>query len=374
MIEAGGLRLVVPADALVDDVEVTVTPLAALRGSPLDDGLIGGARLAPEGLRFFEAATLIVPAPPGLDSGDVVAFSAGGDGGDLHLTPHLATTDEIEIPLWHFSSSGAATADPEALGAVMGHEPTSGEARAAAAIAAANRALVVADERGDPSASATHAAAIADALRIWFGDVRTGLQAVDGSISFFELAAGEWASWSATVAFYDVADALDAELTESATLALDAGSEVARQLLRRCDGEELASEIRDAARVATILQLMPSVPIEERTDDTGDSPRQLPNGFELVDACVHVEVSEISHPRALAANAKNPISVEAAAVFWATGERRDVELLFRRLDHRGDAVIVVDSAVVVGGLWETSVDPGAAPVGTLGTFTISVDA
>src|SRR5436190_1956077 len=116
-ITAGGLTLTVPPGALVDTVHITLTPIASLRGTPLDSSVIGGARFAPDGLRFLKPASLTVPLPAGVAEGDVLGFAADGAGTNLHLTPSVVAAGVITVPIAHFSAAGASSGGAAAANA-----------------------------------------------------------------------------------------------------------------------------------------------------------------------------------------------------------------------------------------------------------------
>lgn len=81
--------VVIPANALVEDVAFTLTPLATLTGSPLSGGTLGAARLEPEGILFLEPYTFTLELPVATpDDGLLeVAFAFEGSGSEFHLIP-----------------------------------------------------------------------------------------------------------------------------------------------------------------------------------------------------------------------------------------------------------------------------------------------
>ena len=105
------LELAIPDGALAGEQEIVLTPLAGVAGLPFADGLRAGADLAPDGLRLWKAATLVIrtPAdqpPPPLA---IASFSAKGDGRDFHLAPLApgpADARVVRMLITHFSVAG----------------------------------------------------------------------------------------------------------------------------------------------------------------------------------------------------------------------------------------------------------------------------
>ncbi len=81
--------VVIPAEALTEDVAFTLTPLATLTGSPLSGGTLGAARLEPEGILFLKPYifTLELPVATPDDGLLEVAFAFEGNGSEFHLIP-----------------------------------------------------------------------------------------------------------------------------------------------------------------------------------------------------------------------------------------------------------------------------------------------
>jgi hypothetical protein len=101
--------LTIPDHALVDETEMTLTPVEAVEGLPFSRGFGGAVQLSPDGLRLFAHATLSVqPARPLLPT-EQVFFGWAGEGADLHLVP---STDGVTMKLLHFSGYGIAGAAP----------------------------------------------------------------------------------------------------------------------------------------------------------------------------------------------------------------------------------------------------------------------
>ncbi|HEX8121784.1 MAG TPA: hypothetical protein VF549_11025 [Solirubrobacteraceae bacterium] len=99
-------QLTIPDGALLDQLEITMTPLASATGLPFSGGLVGGVQFAPDGLQLAEPATLtITPAQPvPLDRQS--PFGWYGDDDLLHNALLDPDTGAIKLPITHFSGAG----------------------------------------------------------------------------------------------------------------------------------------------------------------------------------------------------------------------------------------------------------------------------
>lgn len=94
--------LSIPADALVDQVTVTMTPVMNVSGAPVSGAAVLGVQLAPEGLRLFQPVTLTVQ-PPGGAAVEAMAFAYQGDGKEFHGYPLAPDPHSLTLGLLHFS-------------------------------------------------------------------------------------------------------------------------------------------------------------------------------------------------------------------------------------------------------------------------------
>lgn len=122
--EAGrGYTLTFPANAVPDGTDITMTPIAAIGGTPLDDRFTGGVILGPDGLQLIRPATLTITDPGGAP-GEQLAFLADGTGNDLHAVPVAGDPTVVTMQLTHFTLAGTATdADGAAAAAMAQHPP-----------------------------------------------------------------------------------------------------------------------------------------------------------------------------------------------------------------------------------------------------------
>lgn len=102
---ADGTRyvLTIPDDALLADTEITMTPVTAAEGVPVEGGKLVGVDLEPEGLRFYSPATLTVHPAEATGPVEAISFSYLGDGEDLHLYPPVNDPETLSFNIFHFS-------------------------------------------------------------------------------------------------------------------------------------------------------------------------------------------------------------------------------------------------------------------------------
>jgi hypothetical protein len=102
--------LTLPANALVADTTITMTPLTDVAGLDLSGGRFVGVQLEPEGLRFFQDVILRISPPEGAHH-SAVGFSYHGAGSEIHRVPLTPSPDLLEIHLMHFSGAAIYVGD-----------------------------------------------------------------------------------------------------------------------------------------------------------------------------------------------------------------------------------------------------------------------
>ena len=109
--------LVIPPAALNTDLEITMTPVSAIEGWPLDGDILGAVRLEPEGWLLNDVATLMI-SMPGIPSPTLstVGFAFTGSGEEFHLTSGYADSASI-ASLGSGSARHASPVRPEDAGA-----------------------------------------------------------------------------------------------------------------------------------------------------------------------------------------------------------------------------------------------------------------
>jgi hypothetical protein len=121
--------LTIPAGALQQDTVITLTPITAIPDLPLSGGLIAGVDFKPEGLQFYQPATLTVATPTALDRRHLFGFGYTQDGEDLHLDSVFVDDATLTFYLAHFSGVGAGTGTPaDANGIATGALPATEQA------------------------------------------------------------------------------------------------------------------------------------------------------------------------------------------------------------------------------------------------------
>jgi hypothetical protein len=99
--------LTIPANALLLETAITMTPIVSIASGNLPGGALLGVDLQPSGLRLYQFAELTI-TPPQLGAGaDVAGFSYEGDGDDLHRYPATLDAGRILLHVIHFSGAGA---------------------------------------------------------------------------------------------------------------------------------------------------------------------------------------------------------------------------------------------------------------------------
>ena len=106
-------QLDIPGNAVLSDLDVTMTIVSSINGSPLGDQLVGAVQLEPAGLRLVAPATLeITPAVP-VTVDEEGPFAADSDGRNFHMFPLVADPSVLRMELTHFSIFGLFKTDAE---------------------------------------------------------------------------------------------------------------------------------------------------------------------------------------------------------------------------------------------------------------------
>jgi hypothetical protein len=110
--------LTIPPGYLVDEIDITMTPITGM-ASPVLDEFVGGVQLEPNGVVFPGVAWLEITAtgaPPG-----IAGFTYSGSGDNVSLGWAEALGDQVRVPVTHFSGAGAGSP-----GAAAGSYPPAG--------------------------------------------------------------------------------------------------------------------------------------------------------------------------------------------------------------------------------------------------------
>lgn len=98
--------LTIPPNALVEPIEITMTPLKSMHGLPFARGLAAGVDLAPNGTSFLQPARLSIRPRGALPDAGVTPFAYGGQGENMYLTPYRVEGDRVVVFVDHFSGQG----------------------------------------------------------------------------------------------------------------------------------------------------------------------------------------------------------------------------------------------------------------------------
>jgi len=97
--------LTIPADALLFDTEITLTPVTSIGGLPFSGGLQAAVQIAPDGLYLYQVATLSIAPATAVLSSKQIGFGYYGGGTEFHL--EALTTTGLVFGIQHFSGYGA---------------------------------------------------------------------------------------------------------------------------------------------------------------------------------------------------------------------------------------------------------------------------
>jgi hypothetical protein len=100
--------LEIPAGALVEEIEVRMTPITSMQGLPLAEGLAAGVQLEPEGMTFYDAVILTIDPAEALPVDQTLPIGSTGGTGALYIPFIDADPEAIRLRLLHFSSAGVS--------------------------------------------------------------------------------------------------------------------------------------------------------------------------------------------------------------------------------------------------------------------------
>lgn len=144
--------LTVPPNALLQATTITLTPVTAVGNLPLSGGLVAAVHFEPEGLRLYEAATLLIEPKRSVPAAEQVGFGYYGTGENFHLEP-LEMGQAVKLRVMHFSGAGVAQGTAADVAAQLPRAPTPTEAQLQQQIAtliSTERAAQLQGQPGDP--------------------------------------------------------------------------------------------------------------------------------------------------------------------------------------------------------------------------------
>ncbi len=98
--------LEIPADALLQATEITMTPLKTLAGMPFGSGPALAVSLAPDGLFLYNFVTLTITPAQAISIKEQILFGYAGPEHNLALALPVLASRDIKIQLLHFSGYG----------------------------------------------------------------------------------------------------------------------------------------------------------------------------------------------------------------------------------------------------------------------------
>jgi hypothetical protein len=100
--------LEIPADALLEEIEVTMTPIKSMEGLPLEGGLAAGVQLEPEGMSFYDFVTLTIEPAEDIPVDQQIPIGSSGVDGAVYIPLIDPESTTVRLRLLHFSSGGVA--------------------------------------------------------------------------------------------------------------------------------------------------------------------------------------------------------------------------------------------------------------------------
>lgn len=268
--------LSIPADALIEEAEISLTPIISIDDLPMSGGFVAGVHFDPSGLELFRTVTLSVtqPAAPSLGTDEALAgFVYDGDGENLELALTEGTGSSFTVPVNHFSGGGGGAANPNQLAAAS----TSGSANAFTARLL--NAIVAGDAQDAESI-----------LREWYQTlVKPRLQAAVSNDAALERALNEYRRWLNAEGGVQLPIDVAALISESQNLAVDAFREA---IARANDLCERNASFEEAERALLWQRRAESVlPVDVLLQNN------LDRSAVLADLCLQVVFESTSFPQ-----------------------------------------------------------------------------
>ncbi|MBW2508920.1 MAG: hypothetical protein JRE81_09835, partial [Deltaproteobacteria bacterium] len=269
--------LSIPVDALIEDTEISLTPIVGIDDLPMSGGFVAGVHFEPSGLELFRTATLSVTSPSEPDVGTneaLVGFVYDDDGENLALALTAATGNSFTVPVDHFSGAGAGAANPVELAATS----TPGSPNDFIA------QLMGAIQADDTEAAET-------ILREWYETrVKPRLQAAVSNDAALERALDEYRRWLNAEHAVSLPIEVNALLSEGQELAADAFVEAIARANDLCERNASFDDAEDALR--WLLRAESVLPESVRVQNG------LDRSTVLVELCVQVVIESTSFPQA----------------------------------------------------------------------------
>jgi len=274
--------LTVPADALLDDTTITLTPVTAIGGFAVGRGLVAAVDAEPSGLLFLKPATLTITlaAAP---AERLLGFGYEGDGTEYHVELLAADGATARLLVTHFSGFGAGKESSPELSALLARPPSSASQQFAGQFQnLANQGV-------------TDGQAYLDVLRRWYQQViRPELQAAVGSDPQLRQALKDYDGWLLVVQqgsfILGLGLDLDTPLRPEQAEALSLIAAALRDAVARADARCLAQHSLPEAETALEWQVIAAAA------DVDTPANALDLDTVLDGLCVEAHYDDVSYP------------------------------------------------------------------------------
>ncbi|MCC7184492.1 MAG: hypothetical protein IT509_13135 [Rhodocyclaceae bacterium] len=315
-ITVGDTTLTIPPKALLAPVNISMSPLAGLTGSPLSP-LYGAVQLEPSGLTLLQPAQLSMPLRT--SAADLAMFLYEGNGEDMHLVPWSSDGQTVAIQVSHFSGGGSGSAANAT--SMFSFSPSNSQARAEQQIAIA--LMLFAQGHAD---ARLFNAMVDQALMLWYASIVNGFQVAQGGpVEYFEFAIGDWFAWLTQIVVLGRDGALAPQVSASEDMARGVAVTQARRILATCTG----ADPKPFTGVAEIIHLVGLLELDDAVFDLTAVAPDLANGQNLVFQCMRIDIDLFDGPPVFARyNTHNTMKLRAQVTFANGAPRRDIPLVF----------------------------------------------
>jgi hypothetical protein len=145
-LDGTSFRLDIPEGALLGPEAIKMTPVDEISNLPVPGELAGAVDLQPSGLQFWKPAILTIEPEAEIQPADQTPFVIHQ--GEFVVHPLVLESEEVQLPLTHFSAAGLARGPVDAL--PPNSEPLDTYTAAAASLVLPQRAALLVGGSGDP--------------------------------------------------------------------------------------------------------------------------------------------------------------------------------------------------------------------------------
>ena len=290
-------QLDIPVDALIEEVEIKLTPVAAIGNLPLDAPLLAAVQFEPEGLAFITPGGATLTIEPAKTVSRPVGIGWQGNGEEFHLQPVISTsTTSLSLDIQHFSGAGVIEGEDADLSDASDWGTSGYE------MSFNNKLAVLLSQYGDdPFDNPVFQSSVLDLLREWYRfGVLVKVDTGENADAFFEFGFMEMIAFlraQMTLGFIEddfwgmgPNDPLANENANLKRKLINGYRNRVERIVQRCEvTEDAVTYLQEAlqhSKINSVVDLMPP-PEGARADAI------LPH-FE--GRCISVEVTEIESP------------------------------------------------------------------------------